>query len=111
MSRYAHLIIFQKAYDLTLRFFRETHEFPREHKFSLGQQMKDACLAMLDAIIEANAAVDKKPALERASACLERLRVYTRLAYDLKVIGMKKYEVLSKHSDEIGRMIGGWMKS
>ena len=111
MSRYAHLIIFQKAYDLTLRFFRETHAFPREHKYSLGQQMKDMSLALLDAIMEANGAHDKKPALEVASLRLERLRVYTRLAYDLKVIGMHKYEVLSKHSDEIGRMLGGWMKS
>jgi four helix bundle protein len=111
MAQYAHLIIFQKAYDLTLRFFRETHNFPREHKFSLGQQMKDMSLALLDAIIEANGARDKKPVLERASARLERLRVYTRLAYDLKAIGMQKYEVLSKYSDEIGRMIGGWMKS
>lgn len=66
---------------------------------------------MLDAIIEANSARDKKPALERASARLERLRIYARLAYDLKVIGMKKYKALSKYVDEIGRMIGGWMKS
>lgn len=111
MARYAHLIIFQKAYDLTLRFFRETHEFPRDYKYTLGQKMKETCLDMLDAIIEANGAADKKPSLELASARLERLRIYTRLAYDLKVIGMKKYEVLSKYSNEIGRMIGGWMKS
>jgi len=111
MARYTHLTIFQKSYDLTLRFFRETHEFPREYKFSLGQRMKDACLEILDAIIEANAVRDKKAALQTANKHLERLRIYTRLAYDLKVIGMKKYEVLSKYSDEIGRMIGGWMKS
>jgi len=111
MARYTHLTIYQKAYDLTLRLFRETHEFPRDYKYSLGQQMKDASLALLDAIIEANGVPDKKSALEAANARLERLRVYIRLAYDLKVIGMSKYEVLSKHSDEIGRMIGGWMKS
>ncbi|NLE95574.1 MAG: diversity-generating retroelement protein Avd [Dehalococcoidia bacterium] len=111
MARYAHLLIFQKAYDLTLRFFRETHAFPREHKYSLGQQMKDTCLALLDALIAANDATDKSAALQAASARLERLRIYTRLAYDLKVISMHKYEVLSKHSDEVGRMLGGWIKS
>lgn len=110
MARYAHLIIFQKSYDLTLRFFRESQQFPREHKYTLGQEMKQVCLELLDAVIAANEATDKRPALHVASARLERLRVYTRLAYDLKVIGMKKYEVLSKHSDEIGRMLGGWMK-
>lgn len=111
MARYTHLTIYQKTYDLTLRIFRETHEFPRDYKYTLGQQMKETCLDMLDAIIEANGAKEKKAPLERASALLERLRVSARLAYDLKVIGMKKYEVLSKYSDEIGRMIGGWMKS
>ncbi|MCK5015932.1 MAG: diversity-generating retroelement protein Avd [Candidatus Peribacteraceae bacterium] len=111
MARHTHLTIFQKSYDLTLRYYKETHEFPREYKFTIGQQMKETCLLMLDAIIDANALRDKKATLQMASKHLERLRVYTRLAYDLKVIGMKKYEVLSKYSDEIGRMIGGWMKS
>ena len=41
MSRYAHLPIFQKSYDLTIRFFQETHNFSREHKFTIGQKIKD----------------------------------------------------------------------
>ena len=44
MSRYAHLPIFQKSYDLTIRFFQETHNFSREHKFTIGQKIKDIIL-------------------------------------------------------------------
>ena len=111
MARYAHLPIFQKGYDLIIRFFQETRNFPREHKFTLGQKIKDTGLELLDWIIMANLERDKRPALKEINLRVERLRIYTRLSYDLKVIGIKKYEVLSKYIDEIGKMVGGWMKS
>lgn len=111
MSRYSHLPIFQKSYDLTIRFFQETHNFSREHKFTLGQKIKDTILELLDWIIIANSAEDKRLALKEINLRVEKLRIYVRLCFDLKIIGVKKYEVLSKYIDEIGRMIGGWMKS
>ncbi|MBU4347267.1 diversity-generating retroelement protein Avd [Patescibacteria group bacterium] len=111
MSRYTHLPIFQKSYDLAVRFFQETHSFSREHKFNIGQKIKDINLELLDWIIIANSEKDKKPAFKEINLRVEKLRIYTRLCFDLKIIGIKKYEVLSKYIDEIGRMIGGWMKS
>ena len=109
--RYSHLPIFQKSYDLTLRLFQETHSFSREHKFTIGQKMKDISLEMLDWIIIANSEKDKRPMLRQINLRVEKLRIYVRLCFDLKIIGIDKYEVLSKYIDEIGRMIGGWMKS
>jgi len=38
------------------------------------------------------------------------LRIYVRLGHDLEVIGIKKYEILCRQMDELGRMLGGWMK-
>jgi hypothetical protein len=48
MAKYEHLSIFQKASDLMVRIYQETHNFPREYKYSLGQKIKDACLELLD---------------------------------------------------------------
>ena len=111
MSCYTHLPIFQKSYDLTIRFFKETHNFSREHKFTIGQKIKDINLELLDWIIIANSKKDKQSALQEVNLRVEKLRIYVRLCFDLKIIGIEKYEVLSKYIDEIGRMIGGWMKS
>lgn len=54
---------------------------------------------------------DKYIALEMASAKLNVLRVLVRLAKDVKTIDTKRYIVLESHIDEIGRMLGGWMRS
>ncbi len=54
---------------------------------------------------------DKYMALELASAKLNVLRVLVRLAKDVKTIDTKRYIVLESHIDEIGRMLGGWMRS
>ncbi|MGB2762512.1 MAG: hypothetical protein WBC21_03150, partial [Minisyncoccales bacterium] len=75
------------------------------------QKMKDTNLELLNWIIIANLEKDKKPAQKEINLRVERLRIYTRMTYDLRIIRIKKYEVLSKYIDEIGRMLGGWMKT
>ena len=42
MSRYLHLPVFQKGYDLNLEIYRTTHNFPREYKYSLGQKIRNS---------------------------------------------------------------------
>lgn len=111
MAKYDHLTIFQKSYDLLIRIYKEVHNFPREHKYSLGEKLQTVCLELLDFIIIANSEYDKKPYLKKANQCLDRLRIYVRLCYSLNVIGKRKYEVLSKCIDEVGRMTGGWLKA
>ena len=39
------------------------------------------------------------------------LRVFLRLAHDTKTIDQKKHIALQAITDEIGRMLGGWLKS
>lgn len=53
----------------------------------------------------------KIPILESASNNLNLLRVFIRLANDTKAINNKKYTRLQANIDEIGRMLGGWIKS
>ncbi len=110
MARYSHLPIFQKAYLLTLVIHRYTAKFQREHKYTLGAKLKDTVSVLLDWIIRANSEREKTHSLKEASLLLERLRIYVRLGHDLGVIGTKKYEILSRHMDELGRMLGGWLK-
>ena len=44
------------------------------------------------------------------SEARERLRILIRLSKDLTYIDFKRYERLSLNVDEIGRMLGGWIK-
>jgi len=54
---------------------------------------------------------DKLPILEKASIKLNFLRVFLRLCRDVKAIDTKKYIEWEEAIDEIGRMLGGWIKS
>jgi len=49
--------------------------------------------------------------LEKASIKLNFLRVFLRLCRDVKAIDTKKYIEWEEAIDEIGRMLGGWIKS
>jgi len=54
---------------------------------------------------------EKLPILNGVSAKLNLLRITLRLAKDVQVIDLKKYIALQTIIDEIGRMLGGWIKS
>lgn len=111
MARYSHLSIFQKSYDLFKILHQYVAKFPRAEKYCLGQKIKETNINFLDQIIRANNARNKRPYLEEASQLLEILRIYLRLCHDLKLIGFKRYEIVSQKIDEIGRMLGGWLKN
>ena len=55
--------------------------------------------------------VEKLPTLKNVSLKLNFLRVFVRLMKDVKSIDTAKYIKLQDMIDEIGRMLGGWMRS
>ena len=55
--------------------------------------------------------MEKLPILNRASMKLNFLRIFLRLMKETKAIDQKKYITLEELIDEIGRMLGGWIRS
>ena len=102
--------IFEEAYSLMLLLYPYIQAFPKSQRFVLGQRIEQTCVTIIAGIVEANMRKDKLPALQAISIELEKLRLFTRLAKDLQFIDFKKYETLSKKTDGIGRMLGGWLK-
>ena len=49
--------------------------------------------------------------LASLAAQVDMLRMFIRLTVDIKVLPMKKAVAIQERLDEIGRMLGGWMKS
>jgi hypothetical protein len=106
----ADLKIFVKVYDLIGYLHREIAKFPKSEKPVLGRRIYDSLLQILEYIITANEETIKKPHLKKASVELEKLRIFIRLANDFRLISIKKYGIIGKKIDEIGRMLGGWIK-
>ena len=55
--------------------------------------------------------IEKLPTLEKTSVKLNFLKVCVRLMKDVKAITPKTYIVIEANLDEIGKMLGGWIKS
>lgn len=54
---------------------------------------------------------EKLPLLKQASLKVDVLKILFRLLRDLKIIDNKKYLMLEEFLQEIGKMLGGWIKS
>ena len=102
--------IFQKTYELIKTVFEYTQGFPKSQRFVLGQRIENLTINVLDGIILANEGRNKAAILIKASVELEKIRVFTRLAKDLRFLDFEKYEFLSQQINEIGKMLGGWIK-
>jgi len=105
------LTIFEKTYQLVLWLYPTVNRFPKIQRFVLGQQIENTALDILRGIIRANAERDKLPLLRRASVDLDTLRILLRLSKDLKIISVRQYGFAAERVNEVGKLLGGWIKS
>jgi four helix bundle protein len=107
------LKILQKTYDMILYGNQCLQQFPRSERYSLAADIKHAMYSFLRLVITANKRYHKKTTLQDMDIELDVLRTYLRLAADpnTKLLPLRKYEIWSKQLTEIGKMLGGWIKS
>lgn len=105
------LVIFQKVYDLILWMYPLINKFPKKQRFVLGQQLENALLNILKGIIQANQERNKLEILKQVSIDLDKFRILFRLAKDLRFMSIKQYQFGAEKINEVGKVLGGWMKS
>jgi four helix bundle protein len=105
--------IFQKSYDLYKQMHGYQKLIPKHDRYTVCSRAEDCLLAVLSSLFKASAAnkSDKLVLLEEASTELNLLRVFIRLLKDVKELDNNKYLALQSEINEIGRMLGGWIKS
>ena len=107
---FQNLKIFEKTYELILWLYPTVNKFPKSQRFVLGQRIENAILKILEGIIEANQERSKLLFLKKISVELDKLRILIRLSKDLKFISVRQYGFAAEKVNEIGRMLGGWIK-
>jgi hypothetical protein len=108
MALYYDLPVYKDVYSLILKIFEYTRDFPREYKYTLGQDLKRDGIVLVRSIYRANKARDKTEHLEAFLDDFEILKLEVRLCVDLKILPMKKQAELAALIDGIGRQITGW---
>ena len=103
--------IFVRTYDLMRWLISVTVKFPRSHRFVLAEAVQRTVLCLQERLIEAARAAEPLPKLRQADTELTKLRSYLRLCCDLELLSIGQYEHASRMAAEVGRLLGGWMKS
>jgi hypothetical protein len=86
-------------------------QFPKWERHVLAAEVRGTLWQLLRLIVVCNKRYYKKTTLQDLDAELDLLRSQVRLAKELGYLDFRKYEHWSKLNDEIGRMIGGWIKA
>ena len=105
------LIILQKTFDMMDYAYGALIQFPKSEKFALCVDIKRCMDRILERIVEANKKYYKKTTLQELDVEVEKLKIYIRLSYRRGFLPNKKYEIWSGQVGEIGKMVGGWIKS
>jgi len=98
-------------------FYKLTYQyiqlFPKKDKYTLGQKIDNLILDTIElAFLAANSAKEEKyNILQKASLKIDLLKILIRLGKEVKAIDNKKYIQLQQELQEIGKMIGGWLRS
>ena len=86
-------------------------KFPRSQKFLLGDRIQGTALDVLENLVEATYTRDRQGHLAGANIGIEKLRFLFRLSVELHYLDRQRYEHAARALDEIGRLVGGWMKT
>ncbi len=105
--------IIKKLYDLYRIYYGYLELFPKKDKYTLGSKCEQYITATLELLLMAGRLprTEKLAALQQANVKFDALKVFLRLAKDVKLLDNKKYVLLEQHIQEIGRMLGGWQRS
>ena len=105
--------IIKKSYDLYKEFYKLRLIVPKQDRYALWQKCENILIEILQGVLYASqqSKIEKLPTLEKTSVKLNFLKVCVRLMKDVKAITPKMYIIIEANLDEIGKMLGGWIKS
>ncbi|NJN61303.1 MAG: diversity-generating retroelement protein Avd [Coleofasciculaceae cyanobacterium RL_1_1] len=105
------LPIIQATYDLIKWYVPILNRLPRDHKYGLGDRIVTTLYELLETLITARSAREKRELLRACTSKLDILRYQTRLLFDFQLIDTRRYEYASQQLDNIGQQLGGWQAS
>lgn len=90
-----------------------TSLFPKKDRYSIGQKCEILTLEFLELLFEANAHRDQQRLilLKSLDTKLKIIKTMIRLCFDIKAFDQRKYIQCEEFLQEIGKMLGGWIKN
>jgi hypothetical protein len=86
-------------------------KFPKSQKFLLGDRIQTSALTVLENLIDATYSRRRQHHLASANLGIEKMRFLFRLSTELRHLDLRRYEHAARSLDDIGSLIGGWVKA
>jgi len=90
-----------------------TKKIPKFDRYTIGEKVFDLLLEITTdtRTAEYQSAMDKRLTLEKISRKINSVKILVRLTNSLQIIDEKIYIKMESDLQEIGRMLGGWIRS
>ena len=114
IESYKDLIVWKKSYNLTLKIYKITQNFPKHETYGVVSQIRRSVSSIPSNIAEGKARGYTKEYirfLQIARASLEETKVFLSLSFDLNYISDIIYTDLKCSCIEIGKMLNGLIRS
>jgi len=106
--------IIQKTYEVYKGVVDINNHLEKRWRYSLGHSLEESVLSLLDSLIMAKHAPKtlKAPYLLKSMSHLEISRLKLRLVLEFKAVKNETNVFkMQLHNEEIGKMLGGWIRS
>jgi hypothetical protein len=104
------LSIFVKWTEFLKWFLPTLEKFPKKSRFTITNRIENMALDIVELLIEAKYKKEKKFILKKVNLQLEKIRILLRISCEEKLISTKSYNFAVKSINEVGMMLGGWLK-
>jgi hypothetical protein len=106
-------VIIHKTYQFYLRLYNTIGAIPKKDRFTIGAKCENNALNILEMLYEANSKYGQNRliVLQSIDTKLKILQTLVKALFDIKAIDDKKFLRLSELLIEIGKMLGGWIKT
>ncbi len=107
------MVLIQKLVQVYKLWHEFLPNFPKDSRYTLGAKIDSLFLEVIELIIKASYSdkTEKLVSLKSASLKLDLLKFFLQITWEIKSFDNKKYILLSEKLDEIGKMLGGWIKA
>ena len=103
--------IFTKLYDFYKNLSLVISTFPKTKRYTLGQRLDNVTLDIFELLFSIPTSNNKAGILAQISTKIDLVKMLLRLSKDTQAIKNNKYLELQAVLQEIGKMLGGWIRS